>query len=549
MRHWSGVQFAIFLSLTCFSLLGVTVAQGIGSPAPRQPVSGQQVGEQQEYQAAVSKPQGPEQLAALEKFITAHPQSRLKLDALELLVWDARTSAGLADLEYWTEQLLSVAPDNPLAAAVIIGNSLNISSENPVSRAKRTLPALERFDRPEGLSHDDFTAMKDFATATLNGVVGYSYFEQKDFVSARPYLRKAVELNPRNAQYTYTLALSDLQGPNPDQAEGYKMLARSVNLTKGTAAGERLAAFARQNFQQAGGSSENWDKYLAATVMPAAPAVEAPVVSASATKPSSQPAAVSPNAATPPANPPLAAATRPSVPAAREPIFVASIATAPPVSGRNPAPAAPPAAAAAPPEPDRPLRAFPPRPARHIVPGSPVSVGLLIQASLTNRGDRQPVVFTLSDLVRHLREKDEAFIMSFSRGVVFQEDLTSNSKSLESAMDSIAPTPGSAIYDAVTFAAGHLDRVARNPNRVLLVIAAEGDRDSTVSPLELSSEINLSGVTVYCIGIGVVTPNDQNRLEALANSTGGRAIFIPDLSHFRQATQSVAQGIGISFPN
>jgi tetratricopeptide (TPR) repeat protein len=499
--------------------------------------------EQQEYQAAVSKPTGPEQFSALEKFITAHPQSRLKLDALEMLVWDARTSAGVADLEYWTGQLLSIAPDNPLAAAVIIGNSLNISSENPVSLAKRSLPALDRFDRPEGLSHDDFTTIKDFASATLNGVVGYSYFEQKDLVSARPYLRKAVELNPSNAQYTYTLALSDLQGSNPDQAEGYKMLARAVNLTKGTPAGERLAAFARQNFQQAGGSSENWDKYLAATAMPAPSGVESAAVSA-ANPAATQPAATG---STQPSTSALASATKPSPPAAetREPIFIASNGPVPSVGVRS---ATPPLPAAAP-EPDRPMTAFPPRPARHIVPGSPVSVGVLIQASLTNRIDRRPVVFTLSDLVRHLRDKDEAFIMSFSRGVVFQEDLTSNSKSLENAMDSIAPTPGAAMYDAVTFAAGHLDRVARNKNRILLVVAAEGDRDSTVSPLELSSEINLSGVTIYCIGVGVVTPNDRSRLESLADSTGGRAIFIPDLSGFRQATRTIAQGIGLSFPN
>ncbi len=210
-----------------------------------------------------------------------------------------------------------------------------------------------------------------------------------------------------------------------------------------------------------------------------------------------------------------------------------------------------PAAAAAAPastEPQRPLRVFPPRPPKHITPGSPVSVGVLIQASLANPADRKPVVYTLSDLIRHLREKDEAFIMSFSRGVVFQEDLTSNSKLLENAMDEITPTPGAAMYDAVTFAAGHLDRVARNANRILLVIAAEGDRDSTVSPLELSSEINLSGVTVYCIGVGVASSADQNRLEALATATGGQAIFIPDLSRFRDATRTIAQGLGLSFP-
>lgn len=581
------------------------------------PACAQTAAEQQEYQAAVAKPRGPEQTSALEKFAASHPQSRLKIDALELLVWNARGSARVADLEYWTGQLLSVAPENPLASAVILGEGLNISSENRESYAKRTLPKIESLDRPEGMSHDDFAALKNFVTATLNGIVGYSYFEQKDFASARPYLRKAVEINPRNAQYTYTLALCDLQGPNPDQSDGYLMLARAVNLTKGTPAGDRLAAFARQNFQEAGGTPEGWDKYLAVAVPPlpqpmeapapvesasaASPASVAPTIASAATLPqptgrsrvatpatsgssantasaataggtptvgaspagtvsaTTAPAAtastVSPRQSvpttsggggigTPSASPSsVVTSTRPVAPADRVTILVASNGPSPALPNGSPSPAPAP-----PPDSTRPLRVFPPRPVKHIAPGSPVSVGVLIQASLANPANRRPVVFTLSDLVRHLREKDEAFIMSFSRGVVFQEDLTSNSKSLETAMDDIAPTPGAAIYDAVTFAAGHLDRVAKNPNRILLVIAAEGDRDSTVSPLELSSEINLSGVTIYCIGVGVIAPTDQDRLEQLAGSTGGRAIFISDLSHFRDATKSIAQGLGIAFP-
>ncbi len=527
-RTW----IVLIVSLTCLAGL---------SPA-------QSASEQQDYQVAVSKPTGPERTAALENFAAAHPGSRLKIDALELLVWEARDSARVADLEYWTGQLISVSPGNPLGVAMIVGKSLNIGSDNRLTLAKRTVGSVEGFDRPEGLPHDEFSRMKSFVVGALNGVVGYNYFEQKDYVAARPYLRRAVEGDPSNAQYTYTLALCDLQGANPDQGEGYAMLARSVNLTKGTPAGDRLAAYARQNFQQAGGTSQGWDQYLAATVTPASTAAEAPAVAA--------------NTASPTHGENVVAATTPAAPVSHEPILVASTApsvaptatTAAPSVGNPPAaPAASSgavASAAPPPSPDveRPLRVFPARPARHIAPGAPVSIGVLIQASLAAPANRKPVVFTLSDLVRHLREKDEAFIMSFSRGVVFQEDLTSNSKLLENAMDSIAPTPGSAIYDAVTFAAGHLDRVARNKNRVLLVIAAEGDRNSTVSPLELSSEINLSGVTIYCIGVGVASPADRDRLEALAGSTGGQAVFISDLSNFRQATDSIARGLGVGFP-
>jgi hypothetical protein len=176
-----------------------------------------------------------------------------------------------------------------------------------------------------------------------------------------------------------------------------------------------------------------------------------------------------------------------------------------------------------------------------------MSVGLLIQSALAQKQTRQPIVFSLTDLLRRMRQNDEAFVMSFSRGLAFQEDLTSNDKALESAMDSIAPEPGAAIYDAVTFAAGHLNRIARNKNRVLVVISGEGDRNSGVSPLELSSELNVSGVRIYCIGLDVYSQSDQARLQQLAGYTGGRAFFIHGPDQIRGALQSISSDLGIPY--
>lgn len=178
-----------------------------------------------------------------------------------------------------------------------------------------------------------------------------------------------------------------------------------------------------------------------------------------------------------------------------------------------------------------------------------MSIGLLIQSALAERQTRQPIVYDLTDMVRRLHPYDEAFVMSFSKGMVFQEDLTSNDKALESAMDSIAPEQGSAIYDAVTFAAGHLNRIARNPNRVLIVLAGEGDRSSEVSPLELSSQLNVSGVRIYCIGLDVTSTSDQARLQQLATYTGGRAYFINNTGEIRSAIRSISGDLGILYPN
>lgn len=194
-----------------------------------------------------------------------------------------------------------------------------------------------------------------------------------------------------------------------------------------------------------------------------------------------------------------------------------------------------------------PYRVMPPRHIPELTKGAPISVGLLIQSSLAQRQTRQPLVFNLTDMVRRLHQNDEAFVMSFSKGLMFQEDLTSNDKALESAMDAIAPEPGAAIYDAVTFAAGHLNRVARNKNRVLVVISGEGDRNSGVSPLELSSELNVSGVRIYCIGLAVYSQSDQARLQQLAGYTGGRAFFVSGADQIRSALQSISGDLGITY--
>src|SRR5512146_567319 len=274
-------------------LLGVLLAVAITVSLAAQTNS-----EQADFRVAAGKPDASQRVAALEQFLANHPQTGLKLDALELLVWNSRTGASLADLEHWTSQLLDAFPQNPLAAAVILGDSLPIAKPDaPADRAKTAIFALDHFDRPEGMSHDDFAAMKNYVVATLNGVVGYSYFEQKDFTAALPYLRKSVALFPDNPQLTYTLALSDLEGSKEDQAEGYKYLARSVNLTQGTPAGESLAVFARQKYTDAGGSSTDWDKYLAAAPVPPRRAVAEPVENASAV-PRESPAAGTPAPAT-----------------------------------------------------------------------------------------------------------------------------------------------------------------------------------------------------------------------------------------------------------
>jgi hypothetical protein len=150
-------------------------------------------------------------------------------------------------------------------------------------------------------------------------------------------------------------------------------------------------------------------------------------------------------------------------------------------------------------------------------------------------------------MLRRLRKDDEAFVVSYGQGIGIQQDLTWNYDLLEKAMDNISPDPGAQLYDAVNFSAGHLGRVAKNPDRILIVISDGTSDVSNVSSGELTAELRHSAARVYCIGIGVQNQNGRSRLGYLASLTGGGTTFIDSPSEFRRAIHGIANQIGVDF--
>lgn len=177
-----------------------------------------------------------------------------------------------------------------------------------------------------------------------------------------------------------------------------------------------------------------------------------------------------------------------------------------------------------------------------------MSLGLLIEADVATEENRSAVIYALVDMVRHLREADEAFILSFGQELQFKQDLTQNYDLLEEAMGTITPDGGAALLDAVGFASGHLGRIAKHRNRVLLVISDGQDFGSRTPGYEVTSQIDQSGVRIYCIGVGAMDSGGRSRLDQLASRTGGRATFVPNPLHFRAAARQVAAGLGLDFP-
>jgi tetratricopeptide (TPR) repeat protein len=451
------------------------------------------------------------------------------------------------------QQLLALDHANPVALAALAeaGATPAMAASNKagekssqgkdlrnqkIDAAQAALAALEQLRRPEGMGAGDFAAMRRHAESRLNGSLGLAYVEREEYKQARTPLQQAVAVDPTNPQYAYGLGLALLMGKDPaDQQNAFLNLARAVNLTQGTPSSAQISEFARGQYRKAGGKDSDWNGYLAAAVVPESRRSQ-PVVNASAppTSPAVNPAPAS------------NAGTRPNTSAPTLPGTTAATATkgnpTTPTSER--AAVSPPTERAAVSPPDVNVRPSPtPRPIQPALstPNPPLSLGILIETSLLTRQNRDAIIGTLKGLVENLRAEDEAAILVFSDQLDFEQDLTANDNLLEEAMTNLRPRPGKALLDGVAFAAGHLRRIGKNSNRVLLVIS--DGRSGRQSDLPISAEIK--GVRIDCIGLNADGADQRELLQRLASYTGGESAFASGPQEFRTAAVRLALNLGL----
>ena len=521
------------------------------------------------YEDAVAKFQSQGDLGPLQQFVASAPDGFLRNDALEWLAWRQWKSGDLINAGHWSDELLANNPENALALTVLAIKSRPTESANPdrvwadepLRMAERAIRYTASLKQPHAMSDATFAKLKQDIIHDLSGSVGDAYFQRNDYVSARPFLRNVVAVSPNDAHYIYALAIADLYGRNPDDGEGFTLLARAVNMASGSTSGEQLASFARNKYKERGGSDTDWNRYLQVTsggqaVQVASVPSTVPVARSPAAPIRSAPSSVTSRSSTPKPSPATVASAS-SVP--RPPTAKTSARDS---SGTTSAVARP---ASLPPAPSPSAESrveiagdsnIPedtenidvPYPTRQpVVTTAPISLGILVETSKTSGAGRRAVVNSLSDMVRHLRDDDEAFLVTFDKNVFFEEDLTSDTRTLEKALDKIKPQQGTALLDAMTFAAGHVQRIGKNSRKVLLIISDGEDHSAQYTPSEVVSHLSSSGVEIYCIGMGANNQIDESRLKAIARRTGGEAVFINGADQFRTATREVASDMGISF--
>ncbi|MEX1127291.1 MAG: VWA domain-containing protein [Vicinamibacterales bacterium] len=186
----------------------------------------------------------------------------------------------------------------------------------------------------------------------------------------------------------------------------------------------------------------------------------------------------------------------------------------------------------------------------------PVKLGLLVDASGSMRVGQRAV--DARGAARHLfaalRDTDEAALFSFDTRLDRVSAFTSDTASLDQALDRLNPPFGqTSLYDAIgeaaTFVAEQGRGGGRLPQRAALVVLTDGidthSRNTTEQVAALASRID---VPVYIIAVMLpiddprtdVTPDfDVTGLQQLARSTGGEMFTASAPAHASVAARQI----------
>jgi len=181
----------------------------------------------------------------------------------------------------------------------------------------------------------------------------------------------------------------------------------------------------------------------------------------------------------------------------------------------------------------------------------PLRLGLVIDtsASVTSRfGFEQDAAAEFLQQVL-TGKKDLAFVTGVANSILMVQDFTASQNDLSAAIHKLAPAGGTALWDAVAFAAEKLGQPEATPVARILVVVSDGEDNSSSVQLKQAIETaQRQQVTVYTVSSRYETTDSwlklgDRALQALAQQTGG-TIFLPgSLGHLRHSLSELQQVI------
>jgi VWFA-related protein len=183
----------------------------------------------------------------------------------------------------------------------------------------------------------------------------------------------------------------------------------------------------------------------------------------------------------------------------------------------------------------------------------PLRLGLVVDTS-ESVGDR--FSFEQAAATRFLQDavidKDDlAFVVGVNSSVLLVQDFTADRTSISQAVNLLAPGGGTALWDAVAFAA---DKLARHPEvqpvaRILVVISDGQDNSSGVTLKQAIASAQRGEVAVYTVSSRNELREDDgaligdHALRALSELTGGTAFMAVSVRSLNQSFAALQQVI------
>jgi Ca-activated chloride channel homolog len=165
----------------------------------------------------------------------------------------------------------------------------------------------------------------------------------------------------------------------------------------------------------------------------------------------------------------------------------------------------------------------------------PLRVGLLIDTSSSVARRFSFEQGAATDFLQKVitDENDRGFVVGFASAVLLAQDFTDDKKQIARAVGQLAPDGGTAIWDAVSFAA---DKLVHHPEsrpvaRILVVISDGDDNSSDATLKEAIERAEQGGVMVYAVSTRQADDHDDlassgnHALKVMAKQTGGAALF------------------------
>lgn len=494
------------------------------------------------YAEAVKQSVIAQRIVGMEHYLTLPGASSLRVDALEFLIWDHMRLGHPAQAQQHARELLALEPANPMAVAVLNQEqqptARGKSEQKQLAMLNSTLSAVNQLRRPEGMPERNFQVVRQQVALMLKGAIGLAELGLEDYPAARASLQEAVDSDPNNVRWVYGLGLALLNGKNKDDYRGYWYLARAANLSG--AQGQAIADYARHSYHANGGTDSGWHAFTAS-----AAALDAPPNPAGSDQGRAS-TAIAANANTGAAsatgNSRATNQTRSASSASKQTEDSAAVA-----GGRSITKTKSNAGFEATlREPERTPTSPTPAPNRVrplAAPTEAVSLGILIETALLTNQNRAAIIATLKEIVHNLRANDEACILVFSDQLDFEQDLTADDTLLEEALGQIRPRAGKALLSGVAFAAGHLKRIGKNSNRILLVISNGETTSDEADTLAFRSQV--TGVRIDCIGLKTPGASERALLERISAYSGGKVSFAAGPKEFRTATLEITRSMGI----